>query len=100
MFRSIANTFANCFKIPELKSRILFTLGMLAAARSVAVVLSENKMIYEFGPDGDIFMAIGGGEHPVNDLSHAAIASGAGPELIPTNELACAPLAFSSEKNA
>ena len=38
------------------------TLGMLAAARSFAVVLSENKMIYEFGPDGDIFTAIGGGE--------------------------------------
>ena len=38
------------------------TLGMLAAARSFAVVLSENKMIYEFGPDGDIFNAIGGGE--------------------------------------
>ena len=37
------------------------TLGMLAAARSFAVVLSENKMIYEFGPDGDIFTAIGGG---------------------------------------
>jgi len=31
MFRSIANTFVNCFKIPELKSRILFTLGMLAS---------------------------------------------------------------------
>jgi preprotein translocase subunit SecY len=30
MFRNIADTFANCFKIPELKSRILFTLGMLA----------------------------------------------------------------------
>ena len=26
MFASIANTFSNCFKIPELKSRILFTL--------------------------------------------------------------------------
>ena len=38
------------------------TLGMLAAARSFAVVLSENKMIYEFGPDGDTFIAIGGGE--------------------------------------
>jgi ribose transport system permease protein len=38
------------------------TLGMLAAARSFAVVLSENKMIYEFGPDGDVFMALGGGE--------------------------------------
>jgi ribose transport system permease protein len=38
------------------------TLGMLAAARSFAVVLSENKMIYDFGPDGDAFMALGGGE--------------------------------------
>jgi hypothetical protein len=26
MFKAIASTFANCFKIPELKSRILFTL--------------------------------------------------------------------------
>ncbi len=30
MFRSIFNTFGNCAKIPELKSRILFTLGVLA----------------------------------------------------------------------
>ena len=33
MFRSIANTFTNCFKIPELKSRILFTMGVLAICR-------------------------------------------------------------------
>lgn len=36
------------------------TLGMLSAARSLAIVLSENKMIYEFGPWGDTFNAIGG----------------------------------------
>jgi preprotein translocase subunit SecY len=36
MFRSIANTFTNCFKIPELKSRILFTLGVLAICRLMA----------------------------------------------------------------
>ena len=36
MFRSIVNTFANCFKIPELKSRILFTLGVLAICRLTA----------------------------------------------------------------
>ena len=36
MFRSIFNTFANCFKIPELKSRILFTLGVLAVVRLTA----------------------------------------------------------------
>jgi preprotein translocase subunit SecY len=38
MFRSIANTFVNCFKIPELKSRILFTLGVLAVCRVIAFV--------------------------------------------------------------
>jgi preprotein translocase subunit SecY len=37
MFRSIFNTFANCFKVPELKSRILFTLGMLAVCRLMAL---------------------------------------------------------------
>jgi len=39
MFRSIANTFANCFKIPELKSRILFTLGLLAVVRLTAYIV-------------------------------------------------------------
>jgi len=38
MFRNIFNTFANCFKIPELKSRILFTLGLLAVCRLVAFI--------------------------------------------------------------
>ncbi|MBI2929772.1 MAG: preprotein translocase subunit SecY [Verrucomicrobia bacterium] len=38
MFKSILNTFANCFKIPELKSRILFTLGVLALCRLIAIV--------------------------------------------------------------
>jgi ribose transport system permease protein len=38
------------------------TLGMLSVARSLAIVLSQNKMIYEFGPYGDIFNSIGGGE--------------------------------------
>jgi ribose transport system permease protein len=33
----------------------------LSIARSLAIVLSENKMIYEFGPYGDTFNAIGGG---------------------------------------
>ena len=38
MFRNIFSTFANCFKIPELKSRILFTLGLLAVARVLAYI--------------------------------------------------------------
>jgi preprotein translocase subunit SecY len=36
MFRSIFTTFGNCVKIPELKSRILFTLGVLAVVRLTA----------------------------------------------------------------
>jgi preprotein translocase subunit SecY len=36
MFRSIFTTFGNCAKIPELKSRILFTLGVLAVVRLIA----------------------------------------------------------------
>jgi ribose transport system permease protein len=37
------------------------TLGMLSIARSLAIVLSENKMIYDFGPWGDTFNSLGGG---------------------------------------
>ncbi|MBA3324447.1 MAG: ABC transporter permease [Rhodobacteraceae bacterium] len=36
------------------------TLGMLAMARSIAMVASNNKMIYEFGPDQELFEFIGG----------------------------------------
>ena len=38
MFKAIANTFANCFKIPELKSRIVFTLAVLAICRLISMV--------------------------------------------------------------
>ena len=38
MLAAIANTFSNCFKIPELKSRILFTLVVLAICRMEAVI--------------------------------------------------------------
>jgi ribose transport system permease protein len=43
-------------------SSFVVTLGMLSIARSAAIVLSQNKMIYEFGHDGDTFNAIGGGD--------------------------------------
>ena len=42
MFRNIFNTFVNCFKIPELKSRILFTMGLLAICRLMAWVRIPN----------------------------------------------------------
>jgi preprotein translocase subunit SecY len=38
MLRNIYNTFLNCFKIPELKSRILFTLGVLAICRVMSFI--------------------------------------------------------------
>jgi ribose transport system permease protein len=38
------------------------TLGMLSICRSLAIVVSENRVIYQFGPGGDIFKAIGGGQ--------------------------------------
>src|ERR1039457_6825590 len=39
MFRSIATTLGNCFKIPELKSRILFTIMLLAVCRLTAFIV-------------------------------------------------------------
>jgi preprotein translocase subunit SecY len=38
MLRNIFNTFLNGWKIPELKSRILFTLGILAVCRIMAYI--------------------------------------------------------------
>lgn len=37
------------------------TLGMLAMSRSIAMVISNNQMIYEFGPDEELFLWLGGG---------------------------------------
>jgi ribose transport system permease protein len=42
-------------------SPFVVTLGMLSIARSLALVVSNNKMVYEFGPDEDLFIEIGGG---------------------------------------
>src|SRR3989442_15859151 len=50
MLAAIANTFSNCFKIPELKSRIIFTLVVLAICRLEAVVRIP-------GLDGDALAA-------------------------------------------
>ena len=38
MFGNLIQTFTNCFKIPELKSRIFFTVLLLAIARLIAFV--------------------------------------------------------------
>ena len=38
MLRTILNTLGNCFKIPELKSRIIFTVLVLAVCRLTAII--------------------------------------------------------------
>jgi ribose transport system permease protein len=40
------------------------TLGMLSIARSLAVVISGNQMLYKFGPDAPIVKAIGQARWP------------------------------------
>ncbi len=40
------------------------TLGMLSIARSLAVVISGNQMLYKFGPDAPIVKAIGQAKWP------------------------------------
>ncbi len=45
-------------KIPP----FVVTLAMLSIARSQALVLSNNRMIYQFGPGQKLFFAIGGGK--------------------------------------
>jgi ribose transport system permease protein len=42
-------------------SPFVTTLGMLSIARSCAVVLSGNRMIYNFGPGGAMFKTFGNG---------------------------------------
>ena len=37
------------------------TLGMLSIARSLAMVASGNTVVFEFGPDHDLLLAVGGG---------------------------------------
>lgn len=54
------------------------TLGMLSAARSLAMVLSNNKMIWEFGPQHDLLLWVGGGAtwglpHPLYVLLFLAV---------------------------
>ena len=54
---------------------------VLSVARSLAMVLSDNKMVYEFGPDHATLLALGGGStlgvpHPVYILVVLALGTG------------------------
>ncbi|MEJ1160668.1 ABC transporter permease [Prosthecomicrobium sp. N25] len=44
-------------------SSFVVTLGAMSIARSLAIVLSGNKMIYDFGPSGPTFKLLGGGDN-------------------------------------
>src|SRR5262245_4864307 len=57
------------------------TLGMLSVARSVAMVASQNRMVYQFGPDHDLFLWLGGGStlgipNPVIVLAVCCVVAG------------------------
>lgn len=54
-------------------SSFVVTLGMLSVARSVAVVLSGNRMIYNFGPGGPTFKAFGSGRLDLIHFGHGAL---------------------------
>jgi ribose transport system permease protein len=43
-------------------SPFVVTLGMLAIARSLALAVSDNRMVHRFGPDEVAFTALGGGQ--------------------------------------
>ena len=42
-------------------SSFVVTLGMLASRAASPLVMSDNQMIYEFGPDEKLLLRIGGG---------------------------------------
>ncbi len=59
----------------------VITLGMLAIARSLAMVVSNNRMVYDFGPDQAKLLALGGGTtlgvaNPVIALTVLALITG------------------------
>ena len=47
-------------------SPFVVTLGMMSIARSLAIVVSGNQMLYKFGPDAPIVKAIGQAKFPRN----------------------------------
>ncbi|MGP2494210.1 ABC transporter permease [Mesorhizobium sp. PUT5] len=62
LLTSVAVGAVNGFFIAYLGMQpFVVTLGMLSIGRSLAMVISQNRTIFEFGPDGSTLLAIGGG---------------------------------------
>jgi ribose transport system permease protein len=62
-------------------SPFVVTLGMLSVARSLAIVISGNQMIFEFGPDQEFFLRwgtfeLGGLPAPLMVMTCAALVIG------------------------
>lgn len=64
MFTSILNTLSNCFKIPELKSRIIFTMVVLGICRLASLVPTPglNSALLKY------YFEHGGGKNTANGL--------------------------------
>src|SRR5690606_17374364 len=45
------------------------TLGMMSGARSIGMVFSDNKMIYQFVPDQALLLQIGGGAQVIGRIT-------------------------------
>lgn len=56
----VAGLFTGCLIAYVRLAPFVVTLGMLAILRSLAMVISNNKMIWKFGPDQDLYEWIGG----------------------------------------
>jgi ribose transport system permease protein len=82
MFAALAVGLLNGFLIAYAGMQpFVVTLGTLAIARSLAMVFSDNKMIYQFGPDHNLLLALGGGSmlgiaNPVYFLVALALVTG------------------------
>jgi ribose transport system permease protein len=60
---ALAVGFVNGALIAYMKlSPFVVTLGMLSIARSLALVVSNNRMFWQFGPDHDLLIGLGGGQ--------------------------------------
>lgn len=68
MFAGLACGVINGFFVAYLNMpSFVVTLGMMSIARSLAIVLSGNQMLYQFGPDAPIVKAIGQAKWPLRE---------------------------------
>lgn len=63
LLAALAVGFVNGILIANFQMQpFVVTLGMMSIARSLGMVISDNKLTYDFGPDGPILLGFGGGQ--------------------------------------